>query len=344
MRTLLKQVLVLSLAASALLWGINAVFAVEQVFHVTILGLTPAAIPYLARVDLSTVTPLVLMLTLIAMTRGIWRLDRWLADGKDPRQLWRPHFPFSPGLRNLLIQLGLLGTIFAFIVAFNDLAATTAAKAASYNPAVLIAPLGTALWSTFAGIAFAFLVLPPVEAWFAGAMGVKEPGPEPTREEVDAVGLALKELERRGLRSAQALAFLARKIEALDQCLGGAQKAKELIEGLHGNLSLLHVATQQLATATTGTRDALVALPEPLQEMTGQMREVGAELELERQAIRELNQSVAGNSQSLNALRSDLARLEVGVKVLVRSLEGPPEKPAVLRSFAARFQRKRAAL
>jgi len=395
MRTLLKLVLALALAASALLWGINLIFAVEQIAHVALLGLKPAAVPYLARVDLSTVTPLVLVLTLFAMTRGVWRAGRWAAAGKDLKQLWRPHFPFTPGLRNLLIQLGLLGTIFAFIVAFNDLAKTSAAKEASYNPAVLIAPLGTALWSTFAGIAFAFLVLPPVEVWFARAMGMKEEGPDVTAEEVDAVSLAMEELERKGLRSAKALASLSGEVEALNQSLGGVNKSRELLEGLHGVLKLLHAASGELKVALVSTGEALTALPGSLQELTRQMRAAGAELELERQAVRDLMRSTDGSAQSLavladpqtgvravnnglsglgaglrdlaealrepsqapvawqldppwgrelTALRSDLARVEVDVKVLARGLRpNNGKQPHLFQAFKARLQRRRAA-
>lgn len=362
MRKLVLLALSLALIAGTLLWGINVVFALEQVFHLSILGLKPAAVPYMARVDLSTVTPLVLVLTLFAMIRGAWGLDRWVAAGKDPGALWRPHYPFPPGLRGLLIQLGLLGTIFAFIVAFNDLATSTSASEAAYNPAVLIAPLGTALWSTFAGIAVAFLVLPPVEYGFARAMGVEDPT-EATVRELDAVGVAMEELERQGKGSAAALAQLTSTVEALHQGLNGLGDVKALVELAKG----LKAALEPLPEALAGTRDALAALPEPVQEMTHQMRAVGAELELERQAIHDLARSVAGSAphlavladpqagvgairaglgglgRELTALRADLARIEVDLKVLVRGLLHEPAPPSHLGAPAARVRFRRAA-
>lgn len=326
MRRLLLPVLVVVLCASWYFWGLNLLYAVEKLSGLSILGLADEDVPYLARVDLSTVTTLVLALTLWAVTRGVWRLRR--AAGGEPWKLWHPGFPFSAGFRNLLIQLGLLGTIFAFIVAFDDMASMTrkGAGSPSYDPAILIAPLGTALWSTFAGIAVAFLVLPPMERLFKKALRPKE---DDAHKEVEAVGSSLAALEQRARDSAEALAGLA-QVETF-------KKVVALGEGIGEALVRLDGAARELKPALDTTREALTAVPDPVRGATEMVRSLREDLSLHRQAALQLSNTLEGAQRHLSVLADPrrgiggvvegLGGITAGLQGVAAELRTKPEAP-----------------
>lgn len=335
MKRLLLPVLVVALAASWLFWGLNLLYAVENLSNLPLLELGEEDVPYLARVDLSTVTTLVVALTLLAVTRGVWRIRK--AAGEEP---WRPGFPFSHGFRNLLIQLGLLGTIFAFIVAFDDMASSTkstAADAPIYDPAILIAPLGTALWSTFAGIAVAFLVLPPVEALFKKVMRPQVTDP---REGVEAVSRSIEELEHRARDSAAALERLSGRVVELDTDLGrieAFEKAAALGEGLREALGQLDGAARDLKPALDGTREVLAAFPDPVRGATELVQSLKGELTLHRRAALRLSASLdrthhllsvfADPRRGIGAVVESLAGAGAGLHSIAEALRTAPEAP-----------------
>ncbi|HYO12481.1 MAG TPA: MotA/TolQ/ExbB proton channel family protein [Thermoanaerobaculia bacterium] len=327
MRRLLLLVLVFVLGASWYFWGLNLLYAIEELSRFSILGLAEKDVPYLARVDLSTVTTLVIALTLLAITRGVWSLRR--AAGGEPWKVWHPGLPFSSGFRNLLIQLGLLGTIFAFIVAFDDMASMTRSKEAgspSYDPAILIAPLGTALWSTFAGIAVAFLVLPPVEALFKKALRAKE---GEAHDEAEAVGSSLAALEQRARDSAAALAGLA-QVETF-------KKVVTLGEGLGEALIRLDGAARELKPALDITREALTAVPDPVLGATEMVQSLRGDLTLHRRAVVQLNNLLEGTQRHLSVLADPrrgiggvaegMVGIATGLQKVAVELRTAPEAP-----------------
>lgn len=325
MKTLLKPVLLLATAGSFLLWAVNVLYALQKLTGLPALsfaGLEAADVPYPARVDLSTVTPLVLAMTLIAVTRGLGRIHRWEEKGGKPEELWGPGFPFSHGFRNLLIQLGLLGTIFAFIVAFDNMAQTTqtgAAAAPTYDPSILIAPLGTALWSTFAGIAMAFLVLPPIEALFRRAMGVRGQGA--AQGEVDALGRSLADLEERIRQSTGALGRMAGQVkivgDGLDR-LQAAERAALLAEGLRDAIGRLDGAARELRPALEGTQAALAVFPQPVRQAAELVVSIQGELALQRQTVGRLTESLTATAR----VAAVFADPRSGLGGIVAGLEG----------------------
>ncbi|HEX7181355.1 MAG TPA: MotA/TolQ/ExbB proton channel family protein [Thermoanaerobaculia bacterium] len=338
MKRLLLPVLIVALVASWLFWGLNLLYAVETLSGISILRLGEEDVPYMARVDLSTVTTLVVALTLFAVTRGVWSIRN--APGGEPWKLWHPGFPFSHGFRNLLIQLGLLGTIFAFIVAFDDMARSTkstSADAPTYDPTILIAPLGTALWSTFAGIAVAFLVLPPLEALFKKAMGAGKV--DDAHQGVEAVGSSIAELERRARDSAAALERLSRQVGSLEADLGreAFKKAAELGEGLRKALGQLDGAARDLKPALDSTREVLAAFPDPVRGATELVLSLKGELTLHRRAALHLSESLdrahhllsvfADPRRGVGAVVESLAGTGAGLQSLAEALRAAPDAP-----------------
>lgn len=129
---------------------------------------------YVITIDLSTITTFVIMITLACVTLGIWKVflvvkegiqkerlsnEHPLPSGKDKINAERldvEHFPFWSTYKTFFVQLGLLGTLFGFIVAFKQ----ASGAEGSYEPQIIFQALGTALWSTFSAILLAFVVCP----------------------------------------------------------------------------------------------------------------------------------------------------------------------------------------
>jgi len=147
---------------SLMAWGMNLVVAFRQIsdpaFQAQWASATHSLLTYVITVDYSTATTLVGVLTAGCFTRGMYRL--YQAHTKHAWALVpnQRNMPFWPGYKALYSQLGLLGTLFGFIVAFKE---TTGA-----SPEKILGALGTALWSSFMAIAFAFLICPPIEKLF----------------------------------------------------------------------------------------------------------------------------------------------------------------------------------
>lgn len=258
MRVLLRIALLLSLLWSSWLWILNLIFALETVGGFGLVGLHESELPYLARVDQSTVTTLVLVLVLLGVARGILLLDRSRRRGEDPRRLWRQHFPFSAGFRALLVQLGLVGTIFAFIVAFGDLAQAEVADRAALEPSILIKPLGTALWSTLAGIVAAFLVVPPIERLFERLLGVDAKAKASPEAAVIALNYSLGSLEAQAKSSAASLELLAQQVAKLST--GLEPLVREVVECLAGTRQLILETSEELRLQREETARLVTAL------------------------------------------------------------------------------------
>lgn len=126
---------------------------------------------HLASIDKSTVTTALIFSFLFFIARGNYRIYQ---DGKKQKPspaLFREHFPFPMKYKTYFVQLGLWGTIFAFILAFS----TQSSASGSFDTAILFEALGTALWSTFSAITLAFIFCPPVEGIFSRAVKVNYP-------------------------------------------------------------------------------------------------------------------------------------------------------------------------
>src|SRR6185437_1674231 len=125
---------------------------------------------------------------------------------------------FPQGFSNLLIQLGLLGTIFAFIIAFNRLAGASSQNQYSQAQSILIVPLGAALWSSFSGVGFAFVVVPPIQKIFASLMGVK-PRSEDSAYQVANLSDTLSRLGTTTSATANALGQMQQRTSAINDLL-----------------------------------------------------------------------------------------------------------------------------
>jgi hypothetical protein len=181
----------------------------------------------LVKVDLSMVTTMVPFLTFLvpAIRMGVARLT---GRGIDE------NFPFWRGYISLYVQLGLLGTIFGFILAFND--------SNIDRPEQIIAALGTALWSTLSGIVFAYLFCPYLveRLVFTALLRIRPTGSNgPVQKDVGQAARAMTALAEGAKAAEAALLELKGEISALleaREILKGASTLREEVGRLKSGL------------------------------------------------------------------------------------------------------------
>ena len=127
--------------------------------------------------DASTITPLILLMFFFGGLRGSWSyLFRF---EQLPRQLARSHgaYPFPARYQSTWIQLGLIGTLWSFLLLGTQLKV-------GIDPAesvtILVIAFGTALLSTFAGVVGAYVLGPLVSKVFQGVLARVGAHPEST--------------------------------------------------------------------------------------------------------------------------------------------------------------------
>lgn len=172
---LLLEIFAIFLATivSGVAWIINLFFAIGEISKIKqitnlsfeigqFFGIRKGSLLfYISTVDLSTVTTLVVLITLLWVIWGIWKVFFAVKNKRDIKELHTEHFPFFPKYQTIFVQLGLLGTLWGFIIAFKQ-----TSVGGSYDPKIIYQALGTALWSTFAAIFLAFVVCPVVSGLF----------------------------------------------------------------------------------------------------------------------------------------------------------------------------------
>jgi hypothetical protein len=184
--------------------------------------------PYISRVDISAANIIIFFLTAWFVHRGISLCEEVRRGKLNAARVWTLSFPFPQGFKTLLIQLGLLGTIFAFIIAFNRLAVSSPQEQHAHDQAILIVPLGAALWSSFAGVGFAFIVVPGIQKIFRSVLGVK-PAREDGAHEIANLSNTLASFGTTAGATTQALEQLGERASAINQILAniGASDVRE---------------------------------------------------------------------------------------------------------------------
>lgn len=185
--------------------------------------------------DLSVISPGLVVFTSACMAFSALLL-LWFPT--SAQRFPSPHFPFPPSYKMYYIQLGLLGTMIGFVIAFSDIDLS-----AERQSLVLVEALGTALWSTLTAILLAYGVCPIVEMVY---WRLRQPGALVATD----TRSALETLRQRTVDAASSLTILTDSASAL-----GAELSTRHLENRVGRLedSLSQVA-DQLAQLTQGTQ------------------------------------------------------------------------------------------
>ena len=217
----------LAVSPFAVAWVLNCSSALKVVFGVDLeidwlarlvfFDSLPGAVQDLITVDLSTVTTGLILITSVFLARGFLPFLQPKNGERGSNKKSREHFPFWPTYKTTFVQLGLAGTLFAFIVAFgnakvatdygkhvpekieqrstsvdsggtsesslttpSDTSALDNSQNTTEASIILLDALGTALWSTFSAIMLAFVICPIIEAGFRKRLQSSEhDGPTP---------------------------------------------------------------------------------------------------------------------------------------------------------------------
>jgi len=139
-------------------------------------GITKKFILFLKKVsiDLSAVTPIILLWFFSCIGLGCWRLikkEEFIEEVKSDET-----FPFPKNYETTWIQLGFTGTLWGFLIIGLRM------ERARYGLGeeaidILIKAFGTALLSTFTAVVMAYIIAPSFKGIFRWAIGIKEPPP-----------------------------------------------------------------------------------------------------------------------------------------------------------------------
>ena len=153
--------------------------------------------------DLSVVSPALTAFTLLCISYGGFLLLRAVPvnRGRSPG----PRFPFPSAYKGYYIQIGLIGTIVGFVIAFSNINPSLQGQSE-----VLLDALGTALWSTLTAITLAYVVCPLIEILFQGWLRVRT-GYDANPDTLSAI----EALRLRTVSATESLDDFARSISAL---------------------------------------------------------------------------------------------------------------------------------
>ena len=229
--------------------------------------------------DLSLVTPGLVVFTSSCMVLSAILLI-WFPTSAV--RLSSIHFPFPPGYKTYYVQLGLLGTIIGFVIAFSDIE-----LGAERQAMVLVEALGTALWSTLTAILLAYGVCPLVELVY---QRLRRPR---ARVAIDTRS-ALEVLRQRTVNAADSLATLSDSANALSGEL--------TVRSLHGRIGRIEDALAHVAEGLEHLGKMARELKDHQEETECHARMNESWVETTEQRLTRLDEHVQDIGRSLSSL------------------------------------------
>ena len=199
--------------------------------------------------DLSVVSPILVAFTLLCMTYGSFLL---LRAGHRIKSVG-PRFPFPTSYKGYYIQIGLIGTIIGFVIAFSNINPSLKGQSE-----VLLDALGTALWSTLTAITLAYVICPLVELLWQWWLRVRT-GYDPNPDTLSA----LEELRLRTVSATESLDSFARSIGTLSTSMDTLQ--------LQNRLTKLDQRLAEIDLDIAMLKDHAGILAERTQELRGRV-------------------------------------------------------------------------
>ncbi len=216
--------------------------------------------------DLSSVTPLLLSLffgwLLVSSVRSL--------SGLESRASLHQRYgtlPFPRSYEATWVQLGLIGTIWGFILIGWNLRSIERDAVSDVILQILLNAFGTALLSTFTGVVLAFVAAPPVIAWWNWLHDLEDPDPDLN----------------------VAVGRLTRQMSAL------GDRSNELSEKLRETQDDVKTVTSELAGAISSLAEGIASVEEAVRSL---------KLELPLGKIAEIQQTWASIKESAQRLET----------------------------------------
>lgn len=269
--------------------------------------------PYLVidiiTVDLSTVTTLLPLLTAGFITFGIMKLYGKTSAKLDIKEKDKVHFPFWSTYKTTFVQLGLVGTLFAFIIAFSQ--ARTPAEATSVAATdMLLAALGTALWSTFSAILLAFAICPVIEIPFRKAMNRGSDNGENNSvdKDIESISNTFNTLREKISLTNSAFDNLAGAIKNL----GGADELEKFMRTVKKALSDLDIKLLQLRQDNKNVVTSLSDLEKRISNLVQTFARLGDRQRGMEENHQMIDSKLADLKEELSRSKNRLSELERG--------------------------------
>lgn len=257
--------------------------------------------------DLSVVSPALVSFTLLSMAIATVFLLR--SRDAESAASAGGHFPFPEPYRSYYVQMGLIGTIIGFVIAFSNIDPALEGQAE-----VLLAALGTALWSTLTAITLAYVVCPLVEqlfhAWLVGRTGF-DPSPDPAS--------AIDDLRLRTLMASESLDHFARSVSSLSSEMDHLQ-LRQRLDKLEQNVQTLLMELDGLKNHNSALQQGNQATNRRLTGIEDRSEDLDRHLEQLSQRFGRQERIAEQRDQRLDALERSVTRL---LEQLRRGLEIP---------------------
>ena len=205
-----------------------------------------------ASVDLSAVTPLVLVMFFLSI---FWN-GLQLLRGQFKQTVLRDQvetLPFTPNYETLWVQLGLIGTLWGFMligIEMSILGKAGSAADSSKIMKVLLDSFGTALLSSFSGVVLAYIFAPPVIRFWQRAVNIS-PSETELDNRVEALTARLKDATTEVAELSIGVDELNDAVRLLESALN-----KETIDKFQQSLNAISKEIVELRTTQANTQES----------------------------------------------------------------------------------------
>lgn len=258
-------------------------------------------------VDWSTVTTGVFVVFLGYITQGLYRVYTSRKTQQPHPSLLVATLPFPANYKTYFVSYGLLGTLFAFMVAFS-LQRTTAQAS---NLDILYEALGTALWSSFTAILLAYGACPLVEELFAYAVRHLHPVEE-TSDELSQLRRAFQHLAKDADRAREPLGKLIQLLHPMEERLVIPDLLREIadqerrIADLERHLQALQERMRSSEAMAERVNDTLTHTADTVTSHDASLQSLRDDITLLQSHIEDLSLDVSQQRQSMEAIEGKI--------------------------------------
>ncbi len=293
--------------------------------------------------DASTITPLILLMFFFFISRtSILLMLGKITSCSAIRQM--NHMPFPKNYRNTWIQLGLLGTLYAFLLIGYSMREGIEADSTT----ILVTAFGTALLSTFTGVAMSFIAAPLVTTTARTLLqkpdsALQNPLPPSDKRlsssltevqmYVDEFSDSLKNTNTEVNAIADSLGNFKEQLNKMDLAGYFAELGKSIKEGLASQeviLAELNEKMEKTADKMEETNGLLVKLVDSNREAVNEtkalsniMKELSKYM---KDANKELSGSLIGFAGLLQKVQADVKKGDATLKVKMDELNDTANK------------------
>ena len=256
--------------------------------------------------DFSAITPLLLTLFFRCLTLNFGRT----AFGRVPYEsltIWYGTLPFSKNYEKTWVQLGLVGTIYGFLIIGWSLRTINPAKISEIILPILLNAFGTALLSTFTAVVLSFVFAPLLLSVWNWLHDLEEPTPSVVAVLADttqALQVLRNSMKKASGEITEASSMLKR---SLDETATALRELKEqlptsVVEELRSEVNGIRSASELTAETVGGVVPTLHEIKAPIESIANGLGKVNDSLGHVKTATDRVTDGVLENSRKIGEL------------------------------------------